>query len=564
MLVLPGSARLGKAQEPTSSIFSIARTAVRNQQLGKSEQLGFSISKTAYSDIPAEGGVLLGFYVQLGKFLDHEIVNGIKPIYATEDGNITTNEFGLFGNTPGKKKNADLTRVVRAIAPQGYAVGGITVRHGLCIEGLRLTFHRIQGNALDTKDAAISAWIGNNKAGNSEKTLGGNGAPIVGIFGNMDERRVLALGVYQLPAAVVALPAQVANPDDPPAAVNRQPEPEKLAVVPEKKPAEEAPAEPVGGIDNNAVGNEEPKAAAKAKGQDLSAWLPLGIFGCVGVIVFIGCLLAFGGKRGDPAITRRPPGAKKTPPTLAADLDEEPILDVLDATEVTEEVSHPSTTSSGAISAKPAAPAPGVPRLHDARAKAPAVVRTRPPYFHARAVYNFKPNRFYRVYVLPEMLLFLDAGPETNDQFTRGIGGAGAVTGGLLGGLIGQALGAAIDSTRVDGGAERKYLLDTADTDELIQLANEGGASFRAELADLGNPRIEPTSIWHTIQHFSKYVGLLCFHHPDRGNMVLEIPAANDMKTALAELPSVFGDDLAVHVMLDRRSWQYVAKKGDG
>ena len=53
---------------------------------------------------------------------------------------------------------------------------------------------------------------------------------------------------------------------------------------------------------------------------------------------------------------------------------------------------------------------------------------TQPPYFHARAVYALKPNRFYRVYVLPEMLLFLDAGSEMNDQFTHGIGAAGAVT----------------------------------------------------------------------------------------------------------------------------------------
>ena len=58
----------------------------------------------------------------------------------------------------------------------------------------------------------------------------------------------------------------------------------------------------------------------------------------------------------------------------------------------------------------------------------------------------------------------------------------------------------------------------------------------------------------------NKYVGLLCFDHIDRGKMTLEIPAASDMKIALAELPAALGDQLAVNVVLDRQSWQYVGK----
>ena len=59
------------------------------------------------------------------------------------------------------------------------------------------------------------------------------------------------------------------------------------------------------------------------------------------------------------------------------------------------------------------------------------------------------------------------------------------------------------------------------------------------------------------MQHFgNQYVGLLCFQHPDHGDLTLEIPTPNDMQIALAELPSVFEDDLAVNVVLDRRSWK--------
>jgi hypothetical protein len=536
MVFLNGSVGLGNAQEPTASIFSEARTAARKQQLNKSEQIGFSIIKTAFSDIPAEGGVLIGFHLQLSKLLDHEIVQGIKPIYATEAGDIGTHEFGAFGSKSGKKKDADLLRAVRISAPQGFAVGSITVRHGLYIDGLRLTFHRIKGNALDTADAAITDWIGSNKSGHSEKTIGGNGAPIIGIFGNKDERRVLALGVYQLPVSVVALPRPVPRPREDRAAIaNRRPEQDKLAVVPEKKPADEMPIEPASGIEKRDFANEEPKAAPKAQGQDQPVWLPFGIwiFGCLSVIVIISCWLAFGGKLGD-----------RVDPTAAM-----------------VKTSFPSTVPPGALSVKPASPSPTVGRLDDSRAGVPSMARTRPPYFHARAVYAFKRNRFYRVYVLPEMLLFLDAGPETNDQCTRGIGAAGAVTGGILGALIGSAIGSVIDSTRGDTGATRKMLLDTADTAELIQLSGEESASFSVVPADLRDARIEPPSLWHTVQHFGKkYVGLLCFHHRDRGDMTLEIPAANDMQTAVAALPFLFGDDLAVNVVLDRHGWQWVGK----
>jgi len=556
MLILIGSVGMGNAQEPAAGIFSVARTAARTQQFSKSEQLGFSIIKTAYSDIPSEGGVLIGFDVQLSKFLDHEIVNAIKPIYATDAGDITTNEFGVFSSKLGKKKNADPMRVLHISAPQGFAVGSITVRHGLFIEGLRLTFHRIKGNALDTKEAAVSDWIGNNKAGHSEKTLGGNGAPIIGIFGNKDERRVLALGVYQLPTAVVAGPRPVPNPrDDRPIAFNGQPEEKKFVFVPNKKPIDDEPMEPADDRENPVIANEEPEAAPKT--QDQPAWLALGIFGCVSVVVFLGCWLTLGGKSGNRADTKGQRGVKKTPPPLPAELDEVPVLMPVDSTAVTVKASCPSRVSSDAISAKPLAPPSGFPRPNDLQADVPLTAKILPTYFHARAVYNFKPNRFYRVYVLPEMLLFLDAGPENKDQFKRGIGAAGAATGGILGAMVGLAVGSVIDSTRGDGLDARKKLLDTADTDELIQLSDEGGASFRARLDDLHNARIEPTSTWHTMQHIgNKYVGLLCFHHADKGDMTLEIPTANDMQTALDELPSVFVDDLDVNVILDRQSWQ--------
>ena len=104
-------------------------------------------------------------------------------------------------------------------------------------------------------------------------------------------------------------------------------------------------------------------------------------------------------------------------------------------------------------------------------------------------------------------------------------------------------------------------LLEIADTEELIQMAGEGGTNFRVAPADLRDARIEPTSTLHSMMFLgNKYIGLLCFRHPDRGEMTLEIPTENDMKSALAELPAAFGDGLAVNVMFDKRRWKYVGK----
>jgi hypothetical protein len=334
---------------------------------------------------------------------------------------------------------------------------------------------------------------------------------------------------------------------------------------------------PAHGIENPVVAKKDQKAKPKAQDKDQTTWLPIGIFACVMGVVFVSCWLAFGSRFGGQ--TQRKRGAKKNSlpsdeddeldedrpkkrDTLAADLAVAP-----PSTAVTVKAPYPPVVPSGTFSEKPAVPEVKAPDSHrrgthvDPVADVPSIAVTQPPYFEARAVYALKINRFYRVYVLPEMLLFLDAGPESGDQYTRGITAAGAVTGGILGAAVGSAIGSAIDYAREDVRYARKRLLDTASTEELIELSAEGGVSFRAAPADLLCARIEPTSTWHTMQYFgNQYIGLLCFQHADQGDVTLELPTPNDMRIALAELPVVFGDQLEVNVALDRRSWQYVSK----
>ena len=85
--------------------------------------------------------------VRQGKFFDIDSVYALRPLYLTADGEVSSEEHGLFRDrrTPKKVFKTRVVRTVRVQARPGYAVGGITVRSGLNINGLSLTFMKING-----------------------------------------------------------------------------------------------------------------------------------------------------------------------------------------------------------------------------------------------------------------------------------------------------------------------------------------------------------------------------------------------------------------------------------
>src|SRR5207253_6684571 len=68
------------------------------------------------------------------------------------------------------------------------------LRTAIGIRGMSLTFMRVQGETLASQQSYTSAWIGSDSGGR-EATLNCGGAPVVGVFGNQDDQRVLALGL---------------------------------------------------------------------------------------------------------------------------------------------------------------------------------------------------------------------------------------------------------------------------------------------------------------------------------------------------------------------------------
>jgi hypothetical protein len=170
--------------------------AVRQGQVEKSRLLGFALSKQSFEDLPRGGGILVGFDLGIGKFVNIETIYAIRPVYRIEDMEVSGGEHGLFVNkVEGKKTHkTKVLRTVKLRARPGYAVGSVTMRTGLNINGLTVTFMRIEGNTLNPDHYYRSDWVGDQSGGN-EGTLSSDGAPIVGVYGNKDDDHVTAFGL---------------------------------------------------------------------------------------------------------------------------------------------------------------------------------------------------------------------------------------------------------------------------------------------------------------------------------------------------------------------------------
>ncbi|HLY73078.1 MAG TPA: PA14 domain-containing protein [Planctomycetota bacterium] len=69
-------------------------------------------------------------------------------------------------------------------APPGYAVGGMVVRATDRLNAFKLIYMRISGARLMPLDRSESDWVGGSREGGTETLLGGDGTPVLGIFGN--------------------------------------------------------------------------------------------------------------------------------------------------------------------------------------------------------------------------------------------------------------------------------------------------------------------------------------------------------------------------------------------
>lgn len=300
-----------QAREP-DPIITAARAAAANKSVTKSKLLGFGNSDKPFDELPAMGAVLVGFDVGLEK--DNDNVAALRPIYRTASGETYFKEYGLFSNR-GSGKSTIKTRVgrtVRVSASSGYAVGSITVRTGFGLNALSLRYMRIAGAKLDKSQAYNSNWVGSERGG--EQTIGGDGAPIIGVFGNQNDSAVIALGVYSMKAAPMPKPEPVVPPP-PPTAKNPP-----VATKPET-------ARPTAPLDTAKQSQAELPAATPSAPSDedeevgqLPAWALLSLLAMVLIPGIVGLAVIFG--RRAATLTKKPVVVQEEEDDSPFDLDE--------------------------------------------------------------------------------------------------------------------------------------------------------------------------------------------------------------------------------------------------
>jgi hypothetical protein len=170
------------------SICARLRTAVRASKAQDTRQMGHG--DDPFREVP-DGALLVGFEVSYG---NRNAIKSVRAIYLSERGQL----MGRFCGFPS-------SQVRRVVAKPGYAVGAITVKSGLWIDGFSVTFMEIKGDALDPEKSYKSDWLG-SRGGGAETRLAGDGSPVVGIFGKTHGSKLPDVHVWGL--GLVTVPRQ--------------------------------------------------------------------------------------------------------------------------------------------------------------------------------------------------------------------------------------------------------------------------------------------------------------------------------------------------------------------
>jgi WD40 repeat protein/tRNA A-37 threonylcarbamoyl transferase component Bud32 len=125
-----------------------------------------------YNDVPPQGALLTGLEVGVGKWGNQDVIYYLRPVYQLRGGR-------HLGPTFGAKQE----RTFLLEAKPGYAIGGLAINAGAGLDGLSAQFMAIKDAALDPSESYSSDWVGG--AGGTRQSLGGDGTPVVGLFGKL-------------------------------------------------------------------------------------------------------------------------------------------------------------------------------------------------------------------------------------------------------------------------------------------------------------------------------------------------------------------------------------------
>lgn len=119
-----------------------------------------------FEDKAPAGGMLIG--LELG-IVNNDAIKSVRPIYLAKGKEVRGIQVG------NEKLNVTLK------AKQGYAVSALHVNAGLWLDGMALTFAKVNNGKLNLNDNYQSPYYGGN--GGNRSVHGGNGMLVVGVIG---------------------------------------------------------------------------------------------------------------------------------------------------------------------------------------------------------------------------------------------------------------------------------------------------------------------------------------------------------------------------------------------
>jgi hypothetical protein len=156
-------------------------------------------------DVPADGGLLVGFRVGVGREenTSSTYVASLQPIYLTAQ-----------GETLGVLRGKEPSLVIHYRAKPGYAVGAVLVQERNQRFHMRLRYLHIGARQLEIGDAYQDEWTEQIDGKEPVQLLGGDGVPVVGVLvAEGRDGAVSGLGLVRVKPGEDAKPADEASSD---------------------------------------------------------------------------------------------------------------------------------------------------------------------------------------------------------------------------------------------------------------------------------------------------------------------------------------------------------------
>lgn len=136
-----------------------------------------------FAELAPNGGLLVGFEIGVAPSFGRTMTRAARPIYRV-------NGKEVFG----EQRGTQLGDVTTIKAKAGYAVGAVSVMHGLGFDGLSVTFMKVTDGKLDPTDSYESPYLGSDERKALTK-LGGDGTPVVGVVGKTNAKDLTGFGL---------------------------------------------------------------------------------------------------------------------------------------------------------------------------------------------------------------------------------------------------------------------------------------------------------------------------------------------------------------------------------